>query len=182
MDPAQTHTSIAHLIDNTAPLDSTEPETNQDPSILSDDVATQLPPPTPVTPISTGATKESGPSRSSQEVGSEQDSSGEQSVEAPAEEEKKKETVRHKKETPDIHPEAAKAGLQVAPSASQFPTIYDVKVPVYKDEQIVENLQKNFWTGARWLAEMCKYILWQAHIKLRKVGDKIVRERIPERS
>jgi hypothetical protein len=57
-----------------------------------------------------------------------------------------------------------------------------VKVPVYKDEQIVENLQKNFWTGARWLAEMCKYILWQAHIKLRKVGDKIVRERIPEKA
>lgn len=173
-------TSIAHLIDKTTPIDNTEPETNQDPIILSNDVTTQQPP--HPTPISTGATKESGPSRSSQEVGSEQDSSGEQSVEAPAEEEKKKETVRHKKETPDIHPEAAKAGLQVAPSASQFPTIYDVKVPVYKDEQIVENLQKNFWTGARWLAEMCKYILWQAHIKLRKVGDKIVRERIPEKS
>jgi hypothetical protein len=176
MDPAQTHTSIAYLIDNTSPADNTN-----SPSIQSQTTVSQPSPPTPI-PISTGATKESGPSRSSQEVGSEQVASGEQSVEAPAEGEKKKETVRHKKETPDIHPEAAKAGLQVAPSASQFPTIYDVKVPVYKDEQIVENLHKNFWTGARWLAEMCKYILWQAHIKLRKVGDKIVRERIPERS
>jgi len=171
-------TSIAHLIDNAAAVNDSEPKIPQNQSTPPNDVVAPPPP----TPISTGATKESGPSRSSQEVGSEQEASGEQSVEAPAEEEKKKETVRRKKETPDIHPEAAQAGLQVAPSASQFPTIYDVKVPVYKDEQIVENLHKNFWTGARWLAEMCKYILWQAHIKLRKVGDKIVRERIPERS
>jgi len=169
MDPKQSHTSIAHLLDKPDTMNSSTPTSSQ---------ITITPPP----PISTGATKESGPSRSSQEVGSEQETPAEQSAESSPEEEKKKETIRHKKETPDIHPEAAKAGLQVAPSASQFPTIYDVKVPVYKDEQIVDNLQQNFWTGARWLAELCKYILWQAHIKLRKVGGKVVRERIPEKS
>lgn len=174
MDPKQSHTSIAHLLDQQNQTDSSIPLANQD-------ATSPLSPPSP-TPISTGATKESGPSRSSQEIGAEQITAEEQSAETSQEEEKKKETVRHKKETPDIHPEAAQAGLQVAPSASQFPTIYDVKVPVYKDEQIVENLQKNFWTGARWLAEMCKYMLWQAHIKLRKVGNKIVRERIPEKT
>jgi hypothetical protein len=171
MDPKQSHTSIAHLLDKQDTISGSVPTASQ----------ATIPPPPP-NPISTGATKESGPSRSSQEMGSEQKIAEEQSVEVSQEEEKKKETIRHKKETPDIHPEAAKAGLQVAPSASQFPTIYDIKVPVYKDEQIVDNLQKNFWTGARWLAELCKYILWQAHIKLRKVGGKVVRERIPEKS
>ena len=171
MDPQQSHTSIAHLLD-------TQDRTNDSISVASPvTIAPPLPPPTP---ISTGATKELGPSRSSQEAGSEQEVSEEQSTEASQEEEKKKETIRHRKDIPDIHPDAAKAGLQVAPSVSPFPTIYDVKVPVYKDEQIVENLQQNFWTGARWLAELCKYILWQAHIRLRKVGNKVVRERIPE--
>lgn len=168
-------TSIAHLIDNTAPHDSTTSAVTQD--------QTAMPRPQPPTPppISTAPTKESGPSRSSPEVGSEQDAPVEQTAEASHENEKKKHSVKHKKETPDIHPDAAKAGLQIAPSASQFPTIYDIKVPIYKDDQIVQNLQANFWTGARWLAEVCKHILWQAHIRLRKVGDKVVRERIPEK-
>lgn len=168
-------TSITHLLDIGAQNTTPTPSVGQDAVMPS-----TSPRPTP-TPISTAPTKESGPSRSSPEVGSEQDAPVEQSAEASREEEKKKSAVKHKKETPDIHPEAAKAGLQVAPSASQFPTIYDIKVPVYKDDQIVQNLQANFWTGARWLAEICKYILWQAHIRLRKVGDKVVRERIPEK-
>lgn len=160
-------TPITHLLVDTAQDDGVNP----------------LPPQSspPIVPVSTGATKETGPSRSSQELGSEQEASEEQSAETSQEDEKKKEPIRRRKDIPDIHPDAAKAGLQVAPSASPFPTIYDVKVPVYKDEQIVENLHQNFWTGARWLAELCKYILWQAHIRLRKVGNKIVRERIPEK-
>ncbi len=75
-----------------------------------------------------------------------------------------------------IPADAAKAGLAVAPSARAFPTIYDVKVPMYSDEQIDQNLHKSFWTSARWLAELCKYMLWQAHIRIRRVGAKIIRE------
>lgn len=164
-------TSIDHLLE----------ETTQGSTIAPPSPPPPPPQQTSPSPISTGTTKESGPSRSAQEVGSEQESPEEQSAEASQEEEKKKDTIRHRKDIPDIHPDAAKAGLQVAPSASVFPTVYDVKVPIYKDEQILDNLHKNFWTGARWLAELCKYILWQAHIRLRKVGDKIVRERIPEK-
>ena len=141
-------------------------------------LSTQTPVPSP-TPISVGATKETGPSVSKIEQYAED--GGE--MERPPEQSMKQEQKRmsQRKDIPDIHPDAAKAGLQVAPSASAFPTVYDVNVPIYKDEQILENLHKNFWTGARWLAELCKYILWQAHIRLRKVGDKIVRERIPEK-
>lgn len=179
MDPNLSHTPLrASPNDSSLPAEN-PPSPQQTPSASA---PTSPPPQNFPIPISTGTTKEAGPSRSTQEVGSEQESSEEQSAEMSQEEEKKTETIRHRKDIPDIHPDAAKAGLQVAPSASQFPTIYDVKVPVYKDEQILENLHKNFWTGARWLAELCKYILWQAHIRLRKVGNKIVRERIPERT
>lgn len=77
--------------------------------------------------------------------------------------------------TPKISDEAKKAGLSVAPSARQFPTIYDIKVPIFTDEQIESNLHKSFWTGAKWLAELGKYILWQSGIELKKIGKKVIR-------
>jgi hypothetical protein len=77
-----------------------------------------------------------------------------------------------------ISDDAAKAGLTVAPTAS-FPdtSVYDIKLPVLTDEEIVQDLKKNPLTGARWLAELGKYILWKAHIQLRTIGGKVVRMR-----
>ncbi len=93
-----------------------------------------------------------------------------------SESEKGKNTTKFTPKIPSISKEAKDAGLDVAPSAKPFPTIYDVKVPIYNDVQIEENLHKSFWTGARWLAEICKYLLWQSHIKLKKIGGKIIRQ------
>ncbi|HNQ31470.1 MAG TPA: hypothetical protein PKG71_02005 [Candidatus Woesebacteria bacterium] len=158
---ADNSTSIVHLLDDT-----------QKPA--------SPPPPSSPAPISTGATKESGPGGAAKEQGKPSEIQ-EQPVEISTEQSKEKPHIKHKKNIPDIHPDAAKAGLQVAPSASPFPTIYDIKVPVLSDEQIEQNLHKNFWTGARWLAELCKYLLLQAHVRVKKIGQKVVRERLPER-
>jgi len=130
-------------------------------------------------PISMPSTKESGSAILRNEAHVEHQAEQEQNSEQNIEKQNKHEAQRTK-ENPDIHPEAAKAGVQIAPSASQFPTVYDVKVPILKDDEIEKNLHSNFWSGARWLAEMCKYILWQAHIRLRKVGGKTVRERVSQ--
>lgn len=155
-------TPITNLVDNTTPV-PTPPQTQ----VKYD-------------PISVSTTKESGSAgmlRSEASV--EHKADDEQKVEQNIEKDTKHE-VKKTKEHPDIHPDAAKAGVQIAPAASPFPTIYDVKVPVLKDDEIEKNLHGSFWSGARWLAEVCKYILWQAHIKLRKVGNKTVRERISQ--
>ena len=92
------------------------------------------------------------------------------------EQEKENNNIKVVKQIPKIPKDAASVGVAVAPSAKPFPTIYDVKVPIYTDEQIEQNLHKSFWTGARWLAEMCKYLLWQSHIKLKKIGNRIIRQ------
>lgn len=132
---------------------------------------------TQINPISVGSTKEAGPTIIRTEAAPEKHTENEQSSEQQESMEKKHE-VKHKKDVPDIHPDAAAAGVQVAPSASPFPTIYDIKVPLLKDEEIEADLHKDFWTSARWLAEICKYILWQAHIRLKKIGGRVVRERM----
>lgn len=113
--------------------------------------------------------------KTEQKVGPEDTKDNEQQSENPKE---KIDGVRAKvlPKTPPISKEASDAGLAIAPSAKPFPTIYDVKVPIYNDVQIEENLHKSFWTGARWLAELCKYMLWQSHIKLKKIGSKIIRQ------
>lgn len=169
MDSNLSHTPLKTSQDDSSPTSANVSPSQQSPS-------TQTPVPSP---ISVGATKEAGPSVS--KVERHVEDGGE--MERPPEQSMKHEQKRmsQRKDIPDIHPDAAKAGLQVAPSASQFPTIYDVKVPVLKDDEIESNLHQSFWTGARWLAELCKYILWQAHIKLKRVGGKIVRERISEK-
>jgi hypothetical protein len=79
---------------------------------------------------------------------------------------------------PNIPKEAKDAGLALSPSATHIPTIYDVKVPIFNDEQIETNLHKSFFTGARWLAEFCRYLLLQSHIRIKKIGDKIIRQKI----
>lgn len=165
---ADNHTPLSPSIDDSIPPQQTP--------------VASLPvnPPAQQVPLTVGATKEAGPTILKQEAGQEVGQEEEASAEKGAETERKRE-VKKRQDIPDIHPEAAKAGLQVAPSVSPFPSLYDVKIPVLKDEEVEKNLHSDFWTGARWLAELCKYILLQAHIRLKKVGNKIVRERVIEK-
>lgn len=156
------HTSIAHLVDDSG-TNSTAPQ----------DVQKSNPPQTPQ-PQTSQVGKEFEPARSipkedikPSEGGRDEEQSGEKS---------EKPSVKEVKKIPEIPNDVKKAGLQVAPSAKPFPTIYDVKVPIYSDEQIESNLHKSFWTGARWLAELCTYLLWQSHIKLKKIGKKVIRQ------
>lgn len=110
-----------------------------------------------------------------EEVGQEEESQGEVGKESS--EKKKNPKIRLPGESPSIDPDAAKAGLKVAPAASAFPSVYDVKVPILTDEEIVKDLKTSPLTGTRWLAELGRYILRQAHITLKNIGGKIVRER-----
>lgn len=110
-----------------------------------------------------------------EEAAQEEESQGEVGKESG--EKKKNPKIRLHSETPSIDPDAAKAGLKVAPAAQQFPSLYDVKVPLLTDEEIVKDLKTSPLTGTRWLAELGRYILRQAHISLKNIGGKVVRER-----
>jgi hypothetical protein len=46
------------------------------------------------------------------------------------------------------------------------------------DDEIERGLHEDVFTGKRWLAEICRYLLLQARIVLKKVGGKVVRERL----
>lgn len=179
------HTPIPHLLtDDTSSLGTQSDSSIQDPQSeeqsseeksfesTSDQQNEEV--------VSTATSKESGPTILRQEVSSE-NSSENNEVQSEHQEKEANKSIQHKKDIPDIHPDAAQAGLQVAPSASPFPTIYDIKVPLLKDEEIEKDLHLNFFSGGRWLAEICRYILWQAHIRLKRIGGKVVRERIPDR-
>jgi len=159
------HTPIPHLL----PKDSSQ-TTGAQPKqkeVAAQDVKTTQ------TIISPGG-KESEPIR--QKTESLKPAEDAKDTDIPLEQVSENSGVKQIKQIPKISKEAEKAGVAVAPSARPFPTIYDVKVPIYTDEQIEQNLHKSFWTGARWLAELCKYLLWQSHIKIKKIGNKIIRQ------
>lgn len=159
------HTPIPHLL-----TESSTPTSSGQPTYTQSNVPKK---PTPSGTQIGG--KESEPLRPKMEslIQQEIGKNNESTVE---EENNEKSGVKPVRQTPKISKDAEKGGLSLAPSAKPFPTIYDVKVPIYTDEQIEQNLHKSFWTGARWLAEFCKYVLWQSHIKLKKVGSKIIRQ------
>jgi len=157
------HTPIPHLL----PKANTQDDTSTTQEQLINDKNT-----TPPSILHAG--KESEPIRQKTEslIPAENAKDQENSSEQEGDESR----VKQIRQTPKIPKEAAKAGVAISPSARPFPTIYDVRVPIYTDEQIEQNLHKSFWTGARWLAELCKYLLWQSHIKLKKIGNKIIRQ------
>ncbi|MEI6327544.1 MAG: hypothetical protein WCO78_05525 [Candidatus Roizmanbacteria bacterium] len=144
----------------------------------TDDTAAPPPAAGPVSAMS--FSKESSPvslspeSKSVEESGHEDEAQAEASKEST--EKAKNPKIRIPGQVPTIDPTAAKAGLHVAPSAQNFPSVYDVKVPVLSDEEIIKDLKTSPLTGTRWLAELGNYVLWQAHITLKKIGGKIVRE------
>ncbi len=145
----------------------------------TDDIPVVPPAVAPTSTVSYG--KETAPisltpeAAPAEEAGQEEESQGEAGKESS--EKKQNPKIRLPSEPPRIDPAAAKAGLKVAPSASSFPGVYDVKVPLLTDEEIVKDLKMSPLTGTRWLAELGRYILRQAHISLKNIGGKIVRER-----
>lgn len=145
----------------------------------TDDIPVVPPAVAPTSTVSYG--KETAPvslipeAAPAEEAGQEDESQGEVGKESS--EKKKNPKIRMPSEPPSIDPDAAKAGLKVAPAAQQFPSLYDVKVPLLTDEEIVKDLKTSPLTGTRWLAELGRYILRQAHISLKNIGGKIVRER-----
>ncbi|MFO0703424.1 MAG: hypothetical protein U0525_01740 [Patescibacteria group bacterium] len=172
------HTPIPHLIGQSDDQNHTSDDQiiaqNQTASnVLVDDKKAQIQTPPPS--ITQGG-KESEPlGRKSEEIKSSENTKDNESSEDDIEAAEKS-GVKVVRQTPKIPKEVKKEGVSVAPSAKPFPTIYDVKVPIYSDDQIEKNLHQSFWTGARWLAELCKYLLWQSHIKLKKIGSKVIRQ------
>lgn len=175
-----THTSIQHLIDDKKQTEDTI--FTADDFIADEDSDAVVSSSAHAPPSVLTGGKESSPLKLSTEVAS----SPEDGKEAESSEENAKEESGEKSERPKIKQiptnaqidgEAAKAGLKAAPSATPFPSVYDVKVPLLSDEEIIKDLKESPLTGKRWLAELGKYILWQARIQLRKIGDKTVRQR-----
>lgn len=171
------HTPIDHLLSESTPTDD---QAGASPTLqyTPDDQA----PPAVSQPLSaTSHGKESAPIRLAPEQTQEVEDTPEEetSPEDSKEEEKtgEKKRIKIKQINPKIPDAAAQAGLKTAPSAAPFPSVYDVKVPLLTDEQIIEDLKTSPLTGTRWLAELANYILWKAHIQLRKIGDKVVRQR-----
>lgn len=55
-----------------------------------------------------------------------------------------------------------------------FPDFRNVKLPI-PDEKVMEGSKAPMNTSIRWLAEFAKFLLWKAHISLKKVHGKVVR-------
>ena len=91
--------------------------------------------------------------------------------------EEKSEQVHEIPETPEIDEDLAAAGVTVTPAAAPLPSLEAmVKTPL-PDDQIAVGLHQPVTSGFRWLAEICRYMLRQGHIKVKKVGNSFVRTR-----
>ncbi len=84
-----------------------------------------------------------------------------------------KKYVEPRKEAVDVDEDLKKAGVQ-AQKTTSFPSYQKVQLPV-SDETIIKGLSQPISTSARWLAELCMYLLRQAHLTLKKTHGKIVR-------
>jgi hypothetical protein len=171
------HTPIDHLLPESTPTDdqvAVSPTLQYTPDDQVPPVVSQ-----PLSVTSHG--KESAPIRLAPEhAGEVEDVPEAEATPEDAKEGEKsgeKKRIKIKNIDPKIPADAAAAGLKTVSSAAPFPSVYDVKVPLLTDEQIIEDLKASPLTGTRWLAELASYILWKAHIQLRKIGDKVVRQR-----
>lgn len=171
------HTPIDHLLPENTPADdqvAVSPTLQYTPDDQVPSVMSQ-----PLSVTSHG--KESAPIRLAPEQSGEvEDVPEAEAIPEDAKEGEKsgeKKRIKIKNIDPKIPDAAVQAGLKIAPSAAPFPSVYDIKVPLLTDEQIIEDLKTSPLTGTRWLAELANYILWKAHIQLRKIGDKVVRQR-----
>lgn len=84
-----------------------------------------------------------------------------------------KEYMEVSKNVPTLSPELKKAGLNVVDSTSLDPK-HRVNLPI-SDDKIIEGLDKPISSSWRWLSELARFLLMQAHISLKKIHGKVVR-------
>jgi hypothetical protein len=81
--------------------------------------------------------------------------------------------IEEKKDDIEVPPELQKHGLKPAQSTQSI-FYQNVQLPL-SDEKILEGLEKPVTSSHRWLAELAKYLLFQAHLQLKKVHGQVVR-------
>ncbi len=73
----------------------------------------------------------------------------------------------------ELDPVLKKAGLQVIDSSSLDPR-HNIKLPI-SDDKIIEGLAQPTNSSWRWLSELARFMLQQAHISLKKIHGHVVR-------
>lgn len=81
--------------------------------------------------------------------------------------------VQEKKDDIEVPPELQKHGLKPVPSTQSVP-YQNIQLPL-SDEKVLEGLDKPVTSSYRWLAELAKFMLFQAHLQLKKVHGRVVR-------
>lgn len=81
--------------------------------------------------------------------------------------------IKPRKEIPTVSPDIAKLGVASTASTS-FPSYKSVNLPL-SDDRVFQGLHAPVTTSLRWLAELCLYLLKQAHLTLKNIHGKVVR-------
>lgn len=74
----------------------------------------------------------------------------------------------------EVSEELTKVGVRPITTV-QFPTEKTIPLPL-SDEKIIKGLHQPITSSARWLATLALYILKQAHLSLRIIHGKVVRQ------
>ena len=85
--------------------------------------------------------------------------------------------VTKKSETIQLPPDVARMGVQAVGPNQPVAFTGVIKLPL-TDDQIIVGLHAQIVSSLRWLAEWCLRQLKKAHIHLKSMGGKIVRETI----
>lgn len=88
------------------------------------------------------------------------------------------EFVQSRAETIKLPPDIKKMGV-VAVSEPVFKDEQELKLPI-SDDKIVEGLKQPITSSFRWLSELMRYLLRQAHLTLKTFHGKVVRQPIRE--
>jgi len=81
--------------------------------------------------------------------------------------------VQARKETIEVPPDLQAMGV-TSQGTPMFPTFKKEKLPL-TDEKIMYGLHAPITSSIRWLAEICKYLLKQAHIGIKNIHGKVTR-------
>lgn len=97
------------------------------------------------------------------------------------------EHVEHKVEDPHVQPyveeklqnanvpqDLQKSGVKPVEKTGKFARLQNVKIPI-SDEKVLAGQQAPISSSIRWLSELATYMLKKAHIKLKRIGGKVVR-------
>lgn len=87
--------------------------------------------------------------------------------------------VQARAETIKLPDDVKKMGAVATSSAPIFKDEQELKLPI-SDEQIIEGLKQPITSSFRWLSELMRYLLRQAHLTLKTLHGKVVRQPIRE--